>query len=234
MLLKRACLVVILMIFFTSNASGFNDETKAMHVDSNIIDASVAYDNALVFLNNFIDAGAPGFNTAVMSEATLNKSYVTIYDINDNRLFYEFLIELKEEPIGMIRASAKQSMGNRACSIHVDPTNALCTQDTDGLVNSLQKEYPNFSIESYNFVCYSYPKVGIKVIMENLVSGENKILYMGLDGSLIPLSDIRPMDDELSKNGIAQQKALKKMPGFTINVAFGAMALNVSVIRRRK
>ena len=168
-----------------------------------------------------------------MSEATLNKSYVTIYDINDNKLFYEFLIELKEEPIGMIRASANQAMGNRACSIHVDPTNALCTQDTDGLVNSLQKEYPNFSIESYNFVCYSYPKVGIKVIMENLVSGENKILYMGLDGSLIPLSDIRPMDDELSKNGIAQQKALKKMPGFTINVAFGAMVFSRTLFRRK-
>ena len=97
---------------------------------------------------------------------------------------------------------------------------ALLSTNTSDMSSTVDGAHPDWSPRNDKIVFVS--------------EGENKssISVLTLDeewyqGSSIP---IRSLENEAN----TQQQPLKRTPGFTICAAFGVMALNVSVIRRRK
>jgi len=86
-------LLVFLMTFLVLNAAGSTENDKSAIIEMNYVSMNDAYKHAKVMLNNFIAAGFPGPDGTNWTSATLNENPLTIYDINDKKLFYQFSVE---------------------------------------------------------------------------------------------------------------------------------------------
>jgi hypothetical protein len=88
--------------------------------------------------------------------------------------------------IGTIRASASKVLSSQICAIGLKAPvwNFKILQDESSTI--VKSQYPNHKIDSAKIVCYSYPKIGMKLQLQNTKSGEVKNVFIdAVDYSIV-------------------------------------------------
>jgi hypothetical protein len=91
---------------------------------------------------------------------------VTIHDLDGRPLFYDFELADDEGPAGFVRAAASPGIGTPLVAAHLRPR----SWDPDSATKAAQKvvrdEYGARRITGTELVCYSYPKIGVRVTFD--------------------------------------------------------------------
>jgi hypothetical protein len=119
--------------------------------------------------------------------AELGKKPLEIYDLNGQLLFYEYDVTQGDMPVGSIKTSASKIIGSAVPQIQLvarrwDADNALAKAKEEVL-----KRYPNAKITGTELVCYSYPKIGVKVDMDDPGSGAGSMIFDVSDLSVVDM-----------------------------------------------
>jgi len=115
---------------------------------------------------------------------------VTVYDLNDEPLFYDFpVLSRGRERLGLIRASASRVIGVPVPSIHLGPA-VLNVDETSRKAARLIRQKYKRKVVSTKLVCYAYPKLGIAVRWEKRGEAQRTIVDVG-DFSIVP-EEVKP------------------------------------------
>ncbi|NVM37283.1 MAG: hypothetical protein HWN81_16925 [Candidatus Lokiarchaeota archaeon] len=126
-------------------------------------------------------------------------SPLTIYDVNGQPLFYEFIIKQKGEVIGKIKTAASKVLGSSVLTIEIFPSYSnreffkkffeniqkIPWDITQKIQSIIEKEYPGTEIKSMNLqICYDYPNIGLLI---TLIDPKTKVIKdkIIIDGSTL-------------------------------------------------
>ena len=150
-------------------------------IESNYIPIETAREQATLTMLNMIQSGALDANWV---GSKINPTPQEIYDINGDRLFYQFSVEKKGKRVGEIYAAASKVLGGPVIAIGSvnEPNTAKKMQ---GFSQKVAKEnYPRYQVLSEKTVCFDYPVIGSKITLKDLKTGERKdIIIDSRDGS---------------------------------------------------
>jgi hypothetical protein len=97
--------------------------------------------------------------------ATVNPQPLVIHDINGKLLFFEFSVEKAGKIVGRLKASASKVLGPAVYTAEIGPRLWDADKAAEQAKKIAQKKFRNATIMSTQLVCYSYPKLGIMVVM---------------------------------------------------------------------
>jgi hypothetical protein len=120
-------------------------------------------------------AGVHGFEG--WGRAELTDKPDIIHDLNGKILFYEYGIKAKDKIIGNAKASASKILGSPVPQIQLiprrwDPDHAMLKAK-----KVVSERYPNAEILETELVCYSYPKIGVRVYINDSKNGAESLIY---------------------------------------------------------
>jgi hypothetical protein len=143
-------------------------------VDANYIPVETAREHAMIKMIEFTGKGLLDNN---WSDANVSSDPLVIYDINGNKLFYQFTAEKNGRKIGVILSSANKVLGISVKQISepypYDPVNVQSQAK-----KLTEKNFPDFSVQSIKLVCYNYPSMGIMVhIINEKTKDQRDIIY---------------------------------------------------------
>jgi hypothetical protein len=106
-----------------------------------------------------------------------------IFDLNGEPLFYEFTVRDGRQNVGRVKAAASRLVGSAVVTIERgarkwDPGKAM-----EQAAAIAKKEFPRRKIVARDLVCYSYPKIGVRVEFADEDGGS--LIYDVADGSPI-------------------------------------------------
>ena len=119
-------------------------------------------------------------------DADFSSSALEIHDLNGEPLFYEFGVQGRGGEIGRIKAAASRLVGTGVVTVeqgarHWDPDTA-----TKMALERAKDLYPRSKAEAKEFVCYCYPKIGIRVeIYGGKGREQGSVIFDVSDGSLV-------------------------------------------------
>jgi len=125
--------------------------------------------------------------------ASLEDEPLIIYDLNGKALFYEFELKTGKAEAGLVKASASKAIGTPAIQIQLTPRNwdpEVAYKKANEQVKDL---YPKAKVLGAELVCYSYPKIGVRVTIDDPKEGKGTLIF---DVSSFSLVD-RFGEDEL-------------------------------------
>jgi len=139
-----------------------------------------------------------------------------IHDLNGQVLFYEYEVVEADKPIGAVKASASKTIGSAVPQIQIVPRG----WDPDSAINKargkVEKKYPKAEISEATLVCYNYPKIGVRIDVDDPKAGLGSLIF---DAASLALVD-RFGSDELE--------------GFTCYSFYNEIALPDAARRERR
>lgn len=203
-------LFAILLTCLVLSAAGSVENDASNIIELNYVSVDDALKHANVALNDFIEAGSPGLDGTNWTGATLNEMPLTIYDINDKKLFYQFSVEKDGECIGIIRTSASKVLGSPIVQIGLKAPSWDSKEVLENTIGIAKSQYTDYEIDSATIVCYSYPKIGVKIQLHNPKNEEQRnILLDAVDYSMI--LDSSSLSSEISVWSIYEKISLENM-----------------------
>lgn len=97
----------------------------------------------------------------------LEEKPLIIHDLNGQNLFYEYQVKLENDIVGMVKASASKVLGSPVPQIQLGPRRWNPDQAIINAKEAVKKLYPNAKVSRLEFVCYSYPKIGVRVHLDD-------------------------------------------------------------------
>ncbi len=112
-----------------------------------------------------------------------NPEAIIIHDLNGEPLFYEFSVMEGRSETGRVKAAASKLVGTPVVTIERGPRKWDPAKATKLALDAAKKAYPRREAKAQEFVCYSYPKIGVRVEL----AGEkpNSIIVDVADGSIV-------------------------------------------------
>lgn len=134
-----------------------------------------AMHHALLTIRRLWAGGSPEF--ATWGRYKLNPSPLTLYDLNGQELFYEFDILEEDRLVGSVKTSASRTLGTPVPTIELgsrgwDPDHA--TRESQALAKKL---YPKATLLGSELVVYGYPKIGVRVDLEDPKKGRQSLIF---------------------------------------------------------
>jgi len=123
---------------------------------------------------------------------SVTKTPQVIYDINDTPLFYDFTVRRGTAVLGTVRMAASKVLGSPAVAYEVGARSWSLKDAAEKVKPAVTKRYPGCKILSTKLVCYSYPKIGVKL---EIATGRNEkigLIYDAADYSLVPQEPLKP------------------------------------------
>ena len=124
-----------------------------------------AKDHALFALRSNWAEGVYGFEKGGV--VTLEKKPLIIHDLNGQALFYEFEVKDENEPVGSIKTSASRAIGSAVPQIQLGPRRWDPDYAFDKVKEKVKEEYHRANIAEVELVCYSYPKIGVRIYTDD-------------------------------------------------------------------
>ena len=88
---------------------------------------------------------------------------LVIYDLNGQILFYEFTIKDAKKVVGSIKTAASKIIGAPVVTMEFGERSWDADKATKAAKKQFKKLFPNATVKETELVCYSYPKIGIRV-----------------------------------------------------------------------
>jgi len=112
-----------------------------------------------------------------------NPDPLIIHDLNGEPLFYEFSVFDGEREVGRVKAAASRLVGSPVVTIERGPRAWDPAKATKLALQAAKKANPRRAAKAKEFVCYSYPKIGVRV--EFAGERPNSIIVDVADGSIV-------------------------------------------------
>jgi hypothetical protein len=142
-----------------------------------------ATEHALFAVRNFWAHASRGLDG--WDNVQLEKEPLVIHDLNGQMLFYEYCVMDAGTPLGLVKASASKLVGSAVPQIQVTPRSwdpALALKNSkEGTKSAL----PKAEIVDAQFVCYSYPKIGVCVKFNDPGVGEGTLIFDAASFNLV-------------------------------------------------
>jgi hypothetical protein len=156
------------------------------------IDVTRAREHALFTLRRAF-ATADVYEAAGAAKAALAPTQYDVYDLNDQLLFYLFPIRVPgENGLGWVRAAADELVGPPVLAIEAPRTP---WSPADAVVRArerAQEQFPTGSIGDARLVCYSYPKIGVRVTLGG--ARRRSVIYDAV--SMVEVPSLGPGEQE--------------------------------------
>ncbi|KKG07937.1 C39 family peptidase [Methanosarcina sp. 2.H.A.1B.4] len=137
------------------------------------VTAEEAFKHANANMISFIAADVPGFEN--WTGASIDPKPVELYDINGQKLFYQFSVYKEKKLIGTIDIYADKTLGHSFNDITFDPVPYKAAEAVKKSKEIANKNYPTGEIKSTNMVVYSYPKIGAMTVVKDKSGDESRI-----------------------------------------------------------
>src|SRR5580704_12094438 len=121
----------------------------------------LAQQHALLTIRRNWAAQVDGFGSWATAKVAPNP--VTICDLDGDPLFYEFTVMEGNEEVGRVKAAATKWVGAPVPTVEFGPRPWSPEKGIKMAKSAAQVLYPQGRIEKTELVCYSYPKIGIRV-----------------------------------------------------------------------
>ena len=127
------------------------------------VDKEEARQHSLLAVRRSLAGGVAGFDRWADTEA--DSDPLPIYDLNGKLLFQEFTIRDGERVAGIVRSSASGVLGAPVVAMYEGPRKWDPQKAFDEARARVEKRYQGPKILDMELVCYSYPKIGVRVDM---------------------------------------------------------------------
>lgn len=121
-----------------------------------------------------------------LGSLNLGDEPLVIYDLNGKVLFYEFDIKSGKTSTGLVKASASKAVGTPAIQIQLTPR----LWDPDTAFNKASEQvkdlYQGTKVLGAELVCYSYPKIGVRVSIDDPKAGKGTLIFNVASFALVP------------------------------------------------
>ncbi|AKB31093.1 GTPases - Sulfate adenylate transferase subunit 1 [Methanosarcina siciliae C2J] len=140
------------------------------------VTAEEAFKHANANMISFIAADAPGFEN--WTGASVDPKPVELYDINGQKLFYQFSVYKEKKLTGVIDICADETLGPSLYDIVFDPEPYKAAEAMKKSIEIAKSEYSDGKIKSTNLVVYSYPSVGAMTVVKDKTTGVEHRIFV--------------------------------------------------------
>ncbi|MBN1235657.1 MAG: hypothetical protein JW999_06355 [Methanotrichaceae archaeon] len=119
------------------------------------------------------------------SSAEPEKKPLVIHDLNGQVLFYEFEVTQGDMPVGSVKASASKIIGSPVPQIQLVPRRWDSNYAINKAKEEARKKYPKAEIAEAELVCYNYPKIGVRIDIDDPRTGTESMIFDVSDLSLV-------------------------------------------------
>ncbi len=149
---------------------------SAQKEDNYSVTAEEAFKHANANMISFIAAKAPNFEN--WTGASIDPKPVELYDINGQKLFYQFSVYKEKKLIGTIDIYANKMLGHSFNDIAFNPIPYKATEAMKKSKEIAKKNYPTGEIKSTNLVVYSYPSIGAMTVVKDRTTGVRHRIFV--------------------------------------------------------
>src|SRR6185437_15234855 len=128
-------------------------------------------------------AGFHGFEH--WHRAEINPEPRVLHDLNGAELFYEFMVFHDDKVIGAIKTSASRTLGSPVIAVQMGPPRFDPDKAVGPAREQARLQHPRAEIVDSALVCFSYPKVGVRV---DLKEGHDEFSVLYDAASLSPVT----------------------------------------------
>lgn len=128
------------------------------------ITAEEAFKAANANMLSFITSNVQGFEN--WTEASIDPKPQELYDINDQKLFYQFSVYNSEILVGTIDICADKTLGPSIYDIAFYPQPLKTAEAVNKSIEIANNNYPDGEIKSTKMVVYSYPSIGAMTVIK--------------------------------------------------------------------
>ena len=118
-------------------------------------------------------------------EFELDPEPLVIHDLNGQVLFYEFGVMDGKELVGSVKASASKIIGSAVPTVEFGPRGWDPDKAAREAKDKVKKRFPKAKITETELVCYSYPKIGVRIYVEDPEVGSRSLIFDVADLSLV-------------------------------------------------
>jgi hypothetical protein len=144
-------------------------------IESNDIPVETAREQATMTMLSMTQSGALDEN---WSGAKINPAYEEIFDVNGERLFYQFSVERNGKRIGEIYAAASKVLGSPVITIGSINEPGSAEKLKEYTRNAVKEKFSGYQILSVKNVCFDYPFIGAMITVMNTKTGEEKTVII--------------------------------------------------------
>ena len=119
-------------------------------------------------------ASVPGFEQWHAVE--VDPAPLVLHDLNGAELFYEFTLRQGKAEVGSVKAAASRILGSPVVSVELGARRWDPDRAHRGARDKARRQYPRAKIASTTLVCFSYPKVGVRVDLTD-GQGARSVIY---------------------------------------------------------
>ncbi len=120
-----------------------------------------------------------------MARAEFDPDPLVIHDLNGEPLFYEFSAMRGKRQAGLVKAGASKLIGSPVTSVQMGPRKWSPKKAVKVAERKAQKAVSGGRLIGSSFVCYSYPKIGVKVDVRGARGETRSLIYDVADGTRI-------------------------------------------------
>lgn len=140
------------------------------------VNAEQAFEHANAQMIQFITTGAPNFEN--WTGASIDHKPLELYDINGQKLFYQFSVYKNNNLIGRIDVNINKTLGASVNDIEFDPKPFKAAEAMKKSIEVANKNYPLGEIISTNMVVYSYPSIGAMTVVKDKTTGVEHRIFV--------------------------------------------------------
>lgn len=149
---------------------------SAEEEDDYSVTAEKAFEHANAHIIDFMSSDAPGFEN--WTGASIDPEPLELYDINGQKLFYEFSAYKNNKLVGKIYIGANKTLGPSVQVIELTPNLYNTTEALKKSIEIAKNEYPDGKIKSTKIVEYSYPRIGAMTVVKDKNSEDEHRIFV--------------------------------------------------------
>jgi Peptidase_C39 like family len=112
-----------------------------------------------------------------LTQVGLGETPIIIHDLNGQELFYEYSVLEGDREVGLVKASASRQIGSAVPQIQITPRRWNPDIAKNKTREMMKKRYPKAKIFETDLVCYSYPKIGVRYLVDDPEIGEGSVIF---------------------------------------------------------
>jgi len=149
---------------------------SAQEEKNHSVTAEKAFEHANAQMISFISGDAPNFEN--WTGASIDPNPQELYDINGQKLFYQFSVYNEKKLIGTIDICADKTLGHSINDIAFDPEPFKAAEAMTKSIEIAKNKYPDGKIKSTIMVVYSYPSIGAMTVVKDKITGVEHRIFV--------------------------------------------------------